>query len=148
MVNSITISKSCSTTLQVSGNVVDVLVSYSGQVCNTGQSDVTNISLTDYTGTSTSATGTPLNDSLSVGPGTTSKPTCVSYGTHTYVPSSIDATATAGRFFFDDTIVIKTATPALGTLQTISTPSDPRTDGSYGFHAASCPICDVAECVQ
>ena len=144
--NSITVSKSCSTTLQVSGNVVDVLVSYSGKVCNTGQSDVTNISLTDYTGTSTSAAGTAVDGSLSVGPGTTSNPTCVPYG-HSYTPSSIDANASAGRYFFDDTIVIKTATPALGTLNTISTPSDPRTNGSYGYAAASCPICDVGECV-
>src|SRR6266498_3252159 len=144
--NSLTVSKSCSTTLHVDGNVVDVLVSYGGQVCNTGQSQVTNISLTDYTGTSVSAPGTGVDSGLSVGPGTTQNPTCINYGPHNYTPSSINGTATAGRFFFDDTIVIKTATPALGTLNTISTPSDPRTDGSYGFHAASCPICDVGEC--
>jgi hypothetical protein len=146
--NSITVSKSCSTTLHVDGNVVDVLVSYGGKVCNTGQSQVTNISLTDYTGTSVSATGVGVDTGLSVGPGTTASPTCVSYGPHTYTPSSIDQAASAGRFFFDDTIVIKTATPALGTLNTIQTPSDPRTDGSYGFAPASCPICDVGECVQ
>jgi hypothetical protein len=146
--NSITVSKSCSTTLQVSGNVVDVLVSYGGKVCNTGQSEVTNISLTDYTGTSTSAASTAVDSSLSVGPGTTANPTCVNYGPHSYVPSSIDMAASAGRYFFDDTIVIKTATPALGTLQTVSTPNDPRTNGSYGYAAASCPICNVGECVQ
>jgi hypothetical protein len=146
--NSITVSKSCSTTLQVSGNVVDVLVSYGGKVCNTGQSQVTNISLTDYTGTSVSAAGIGVNSSLSVGPGTTGNPTCINYGPHSYVPSSIDMAASAGRYFFDDTIVIKTATPALGTLQTVSTPNDPRTNGSYGYAAASCPICDVGECVQ
>jgi len=144
--NSISVTKNCSTTLQVAGNVVDVLVSYGGQVCNTGQSKVTNISLTDFTGTNTAATGTSVDSNLSVGPGTTASPTCVSYGPHQYTPSSIDQTASAGRFFFDDTIVISTATPALGTLNTITTP-DPRTSGTFGFATASCPICDVGECV-
>ena len=151
----LTVSKSCSTTLQVSGGAVSVQVKYGGQVCNTGPSQVTGISLKDYPDSSNvNGTGTQVDSGITLGPGTTSNPTCQSYGPHNYNPTLIDQTITGtdgiagdgpGRFFFSDLITIPTATPTIGTITKV-TSSDPRTNGTFGFGNASCPLCGSGEC--
>jgi hypothetical protein len=151
----LTVSKTCSTTLvqAANGTTVDVSVSYQGSVCNTGPSQVTGISLKDYPDSianGTSGTGTVVDSSITLAPGTSANPTCKSYGPHTYTPTAIDETinsgAGAGRFFFDDLITIPTATANVGTLTKVSS-SDARTDGTFGFNTARCPICQgPAEC--
>jgi hypothetical protein len=119
---------------------------------------VSGISLEDYQDSSnTSGTGTVVRSGIILGPGTTANPTCVPYGSGTtgdpvltYNPTLIDQTIVGsdgiagdgpGRFFFSDLITIPTATPALGSLTVVSTPGDPRTDKTFGFATASCPIC-------
>lgn len=156
----LTVSKSCTTKLQVSGGAVSVQVTYSGQICNTGTAKVTNVSLTDYPDSSnTSGTGTQVVSNQTLNPancsGGTCTPNCIPYGPLTYNPTLIDQTILgsdgiagdgAGRYFFSDLIAITSATPAIGTLTTV-TSTDPRTNGTYGYHTASCPICQGAsEC--
>jgi hypothetical protein len=141
----LTITKSCSTTLQVSSGAVSVLVSYGGTITNAGPSKVTGITLEDYPDSSNiNGAGTPLTGSYSLDPGTS-----VNYGPLTYSPSLIDQTIQGsdgiagdgpGRFFFSDLVTITAATPTIGTLKKVVS-SDPRTNGTYGFGTASCPIC-------
>ncbi len=152
----LTVSKTCKTTLQVSGSQVAVKVTYGGQVCNSGPSQVTGISLTDYPDSSNvSGTGSSVASGITLGPATSAGPTCTSYGPLNYSPSLIDQTITgtdgiagdgAGRYFFSDLITISSATPAIGSITKV-TSSDPRTNGTYGYGTASCPICQgAAEC--
>jgi hypothetical protein len=150
----LTVGKSCSTTLQTgtNGTPVSVLVSYGGSVCNTGPSQVTGISLKDYPDSianGTGGTGSTVDSGITLGPGTTGNPTCKTYGPHTYTPTAIDETidggADSGRYFFDDLITIPTATAAVGTLNVVQT-GDPRTNGTFGFGTARCPICAFGEC--
>ena len=160
--SNLTVSKSCSTTLQQAGNgtTVSVLVSYGGMVCNTGPSQVTGVALTDYpdsvaitngTGSSTVASG------IALGPAG-SATACYSYAS-SYTPTVIDETINsgngAGRYFFDDLITISSGTASIGTLTTFqnSNPqganynSDARINGTHGFGSARCPICQgSAEC--
>jgi hypothetical protein len=158
--STLTVSKSCSTTLQqaANGTTVAVLVTYGGSVCNTGPSNVTGVALKDYPDSVaiTNGTGTQVASSITLGPGTTANPTCKTYGPFTYTPTTIDETinggAGAGRYFFDDLVTISSATPAVGTLTQFEnsnpnpTPpfvynADPRINGTYGFGSARCPIC-------
>ncbi len=152
----LTVSKSCGTTLQTAGNgtTVSVLVTYSGQVCNTGPSQVTGISLKDYPDSTfygTTGSGSTIHSGITLGP-SGSLTACYSYGPDTYTPTAIDKTigtggTGAGRYFFDDLITIPTATPAIGSITVVNTPGDPRTDKTFGFSTASCPICQgSAEC--
>jgi hypothetical protein len=139
--NSLTVSKSCTAGLVAPGGTspVHVSVSYGGQVCNTGQSRVTNITLTDYPGSSTSGASVANNITVNAG-------ACVSYGQFSYTPTEIDSTPTAGRDFFKDTITISSATPQFGTLSSISGNPDPRVNGKYAFDVATCPICPAGFC--
>jgi hypothetical protein len=152
---SLTISKSCSTTLQqaANGTTVDVLVTYGGMVCNTGVSQVTGVSIKDYPDSvaiGQAGTGSSVVDSgITLGPAG-SATACASYGPHMYTPTAIDETinggTSAGRYFFDDLVTIPTATPTIGTITKV-TSSDTRTNGTYGFGMARCPICQgSAEC--
>ena len=153
----LTVSKACSTSLQVSGGVVRAQVQYGGSVCNTGPSRITNISLTDYPNSSNqSGTGAVVATGITLNPGTTDNPTCQRYGPLTYTPNLIDQTIMGsngvpgdgpGRYFFSDLITITSATPSVGTLTTISS-TDARTNGTYGMGVASCPVCNTNECVQ
>lgn len=151
----LTISKSCTTKLVASGGVVTPVVTYGGQVCNPGASKVTDITLVDYPDSSNlTGTGTTVQSSITLGPGTAANPTCVAYGTgtppvFTYTPTLIDQTIIGsdgilgdgpGRYFFSDLIDITHATPAVGTLKT-ETSTDNRVNGGYGHATASCPIC-------
>jgi hypothetical protein len=154
-VTMLTVSKTCKTTLQVLNNQVSVKVSYGGQVCNTGPSQVTNVALTDYPDSSnTSGTGTSVSSGITLGPGTVATPTCTSYS-GTYTPTLIDQTVIGsgqiagdgpGRYFFSDLIAISSATAAIGSLNSLTT-TDPRTNKTFGFTTASCPICQgSSEC--
>jgi len=140
--NSLTVSKSCSASLVASGGDVHVSVSYGGQVCNTGQTNVSNITLTDYPGTSTSGSNVVTNLSVNAG-------ACVSYptsGALSYTPTQIASTPTAGRDVFEDTITISSATPQFGTLTPVSGNPDRRVNGSYAYAVADCPICPAGFC--
>lgn len=147
----LTVSKSCKTTLQVNSGQVAVQVSYGGQICNTGASQVTGIALTDYPDSSnTTGAGTGVTSGITLGPGTVANPTCQSYGPFTYSPTLIDQTVVgndgiagdgAGRYFFSDLITISSASAKVGGLTKITGTGDARIDGSYGDATASCPIC-------
>lgn len=146
----LTVTKSCTTTLQVASGAVAVQVAYGGQVCNTGPSQVTNIALTDYPNSSNqTGTGTQVASGITLGPGTVASPTCKSYGPLAYSPTLIDQTIVGndgiagdgpGRYFFSDLLTITSATPGVGTITKV-TSTDARTNGTYGFATASCPIC-------
>ncbi len=157
--SALAVTKSCSTTLAATGSDVRVNVAFNGSVCNTGPSQITGLTLKDFTGTNINAAG------VSITPATTTLGPCnpVAYDpvtklcstagactpfTGSYVPTTIDSTADNGRYFFDDLAVVTGATSTIGTLTVVSTPTDPRTDKSYGFEPATCPICDKNECVQ
>ena len=149
------ITKICSTSLVAEGGVVDVNVAFSGTVCNTGKSSITGLALTDYQGTSgtghsvtPAATGLAPCTSVDGVTGLCNSPAnaCTTYSS-SYVPSTIDATATAGRYFFNDEMVITGATASIGTLNQVSS-TDAKCDKSYGCASASCPICDKNQCVQ
>jgi hypothetical protein len=153
----LTVTKSCKTTLQASGGVVSVHVSYGGQVCNAGPSQITGVSLTDYQDSSnTAGTGSVVATGITLAPATSTGPTCVTYGPLGYNPTIIDQTINgnngvagdgAGRYSFSDLITISSATPTIGSISKVSTPSDPRTDGTFGYGNATCPICQgAAEC--
>jgi hypothetical protein len=154
----LTVSKSCKTTLVVNNSTVQVQVAYGGSVCNTGPSKVTGISLEDYPDSSSAGgSGSQVRSGITLGPGTTANPTCASYGSGTvgdpvltYNPTLIDQTVVggdgiagdgAGRYFFSDLITIPTAVPSLGTLTVVTGNPDPRVNGTFGFATASCPIC-------
>jgi len=156
------VTKMCNTTLTPSGGDVHVLVAYNGTVCNTGSSQITGLTLADYTGSAESPQSggsgpTPLVTTLapctSVDSvtGLCNAPTtaCTTY-TGGYTPSTIDATATAGRFFFSDEVVITGAHATVGTLDKVSS-SDAACGNNTNFGCSgliSCPICGVGECVQ
>jgi hypothetical protein len=140
----LTVSKSCSTILQQApnGSTVQVQVMYGGTITNTGSSQVTGISLEDYPDSianGTGGTGSTVQSSITLAPGAS-----MNYGPFTYIPTAIDETISGGtgngRYFFDDLITIPTATATLGTLTKVSS-MDPRTNGTYGYAPARCPIC-------
>jgi hypothetical protein len=165
--STLTVTKSCSTTLQngANGTAVSVLVSYGGMVCNTGAAKVTGVALTDYPDSiaiTSGTNGTSVQSGITLGPkGSTNPPDCVSY-TGSYTPTLLDETinsgAGAGRYFFDDLVTISSATAAVGTLtqfeNTTQTPVPPlvynpdsRINATYGFASARCPICQgSSEC--
>jgi hypothetical protein len=152
------VNKNCSTTLVQSGFDVQVQVSYQGTVCNTGSSQITGLALSDFTGSAEKAqsggTGpTPVTTTLApctsvdgvTGLCDAPATACTTYA-GSYTPTSIDATATAGRFFFDDQVVISGAHATVGDLTKV-TSSDPVCNGTFGCSTLiSCPICDVGEC--
>jgi len=77
---------------------------------------------------------------------------CADYSTN-YTPNNIDAVINgvggpgtgAGRYFFDDLIKITAATPAFGSIPTLTTPA--ACSGTFGCASASCPVCQgTGEC--
>jgi hypothetical protein len=154
---SLSVTKNCSTALQVSSGQVTVQVTYGGQICNVGGSQVTGIGLTDYPDSSnTNGTGTSVVSGVTLGPGTPANPACVPYGPLTYNPTLIDQPVKGtdgifgdgpGRYFFSDLLTITSAKATIGTPPTIVTSPDPRVNGTYGYATASCPICQTpGEC--
>jgi hypothetical protein len=154
----LTVTKSCKTALTVLNNQVSVQVTYGGQICNVGGSQVTGIALTDYPDSSNAGgSGTQVVSGVTLGPGTTASPACVAYGPLTYNPSLIDQTVVgndgiagdgAGRYFFSDLITITAAKQTIGEPPTkVTNNPDTRVNGTFGYATASCPICQgSAEC--
>jgi len=165
--STLTVSKLCTpgTTLVASGGDVHVNVAYSGSVCNTGPSQITGLALADYTGASeTAQTGgtsptlssstlapctSPTTDAMGNPTGCSAPATACTTYSGNYNPSTIDATATMGRYFFDDKVTITSATAGVGSLTKVSGSSDAICNGTYGCSIqASCPICQSGQCVQ
>ncbi len=144
-VSMLQVTKMCHTTLVASGFDVQVQVGYNGTVCNTGPSQITGLTLADFTGSaerpqSGGSGPTPLTTTLAPSG-------CTTY-TGSYTPTTIDATASAGRFFFDDQVVISGANATVGALTKV-TSSDPVCNNTFGCSGlVSCPICDRGQCVQ
>jgi hypothetical protein len=160
--SSLVVTKMCSTTLVASGGDVHVLVGYNGTVCNTGPSQITALGLSDFTGSGeTAQTGgtspTPLTTTLApcTGGVDTTTGLCISPATACttytggYTPTTIDATATLGRFFFEDQVVISAASATIGGLTKVTNNPDLVCNNTFGCSGLkSCPICDAGECVQ
>lgn len=149
------VTKNCSTTLVAENGVVDVNVAFNGNICNTGSSSISGLALVDYQDSSSaqhsvSVNSTTLSPCTAVdsvtGLCTSPAGACTTYS-GSYVPNSIDATGTLGRYFFNDEVAITSATPAVGALTKVSTTTSDPGNGSYGEATASCPICDKGECV-
>jgi hypothetical protein len=145
--NSITVKKACDAsnggaTLVVQGSNVVVEVFYTAQVCNTGNSELTNISLVDHHDGNTDSPSPATIASL--GPNTC---TTVPVSGH-YFPSGLDSTT--GRFGFTDTISITSATAALGSNPTPPNPNPCATTGGsttdLSCDTITCPICYDSVC--
>jgi hypothetical protein len=129
---SLTVSKSCTTDLAVSGNVLAVAVTYAGQVCNSGNVPLNNVSVVDNVDSHTFTIGT-------IAPATASGPTCVNYGPQTYLPSVATSKVTLGRYSFADTVTA-TGTPSIGTCGGSASCSQNQT--------ATCFLCENGQCHQ
>jgi uncharacterized repeat protein (TIGR01451 family) len=120
--NSITVSKNCGvptgypnavlpgTQLVTNSGLAAVQVNFSGQICNTGQTPLTNVALTDNP-TATLSIAWPGNIG-DVGPGV-----CVKFSGD-YEPSGVaagDLGGAAGRYSFSDEVKVTGAQATLGT---------------------------------
>jgi hypothetical protein len=142
---------------------VHVQVAFSGTVCNPGPSKIESLALKDYTAGGATATITPASTTLSPcatpdGTGGCSAPTtaCTTF-TGTYLPITIDATATLGRYFFKDEVVITGASADISELKTATCSavgenaanafgcSGVAVNGTNG--ATGCPMCNTGQCV-
>ena len=139
----LTVAKSCvapgpGLNCTPSGCVVQVPVR--AKVCNTGNVQITGITLTDSPTTTVSPNGFTLSPNQCTGDtGAPALPT----GTYTPTAAAGDG-ATNGRYTFTDTISITAARPTLGTLTPIGTGQ--LCSGTYGCAQASCPLCNGGEC--
>lgn len=139
--NTVTVKKACDAanggaTLVEQGGQVVAKVYYLAQVCNTGQSQLTNITLMDH---HDGATDTPSPNGITLGPNScTTVPVSGSY-----FPSAIDSTT--GRFGFTDTISITSATATLGSSPTAPSPNPCALSGGSSSDLScdtiTCPIC-------
>jgi len=137
--SSVTIEKHCDAdaggaTLVDAGSVVDVKVFYTAKVCNTGQSQLTSINLSDDWG-SPLQHDTP-NSIASLAPGA-----CTTIKS-SYTPNSIDSST--GRYGFTDTIRVTSATASLGSNPTPAVGCPTATD--LACSAVTCPICFDSVC--
>jgi len=139
MVNSsIIITKDCvpGTTLVDIGNNVVVQVGVSGQVTNNGNTRLSGITLAHNPATTVNLTSSTLNPGQSTSWSATYQPAAISSGDGT-IP---------GRYFFDDTIRVTAATPAVGPpLSPVAGCPDPNDLACAG---ASCAICPPGSCVS
>jgi hypothetical protein len=136
--SSITITKDCvpGTTLVVDGGKVVVQVGVSGQVTNNGNTQLTGITLAHNPATTVTLGSSTLNPGQSTSWSATYKPAAITSGDGT----------TPGRYFFDDTIRVTAATPAVGPpLSPVDGCPDPNDLACAG---ASCPICPPGSCVS
>jgi hypothetical protein len=129
--SSIIITKECvpgASLLDIGNNVV-VQVGVSGTVTNTGQSRLTGITLAHNPATTVNLTSSTLDPGQSTSWSATYQPAAISSGDGT-IP---------GRYFFDDTIRVTAATPAIGDpLPPVGGCPDPNDLACAG---ASCPLC-------
>jgi hypothetical protein len=139
MVNSsIIITKDCvpGTTLVDIGNNVVVQVGVSGQVTNNGNTRLSGITLAHNPATTVNLTSSTLDPGQSTSWSATYQPAAISSGDGT-IP---------GRYFFDDTIRVTAATPAVGDpLPHVAGCPDPN---DLACAAASCAICPPGSCVS
>ncbi len=163
-------------TLSCSGSGCVVVVPWSAQVCNTGNSEVTGIQVVDTPQPGTNeSTITPNNFTLEVGDCTggavasDTSLTCSVDGdcptgytcsggychtpanpTASYTPTGYDNSSngySSGRFLFDDTVSIDDATKTLGGGNpTPVTCPTGITGPCYAYNAASCPLCANGTC--
>jgi len=121
-----------------------VTVPITGNVCNTGTVQLTNIQVADNPAALSAITpnGFTLNPGQCTG--TTGAPGNPS---GTYMPTSFDPASdgvTNGRFLFDDTIRVTSATPALG--PPVSTVSGCPSATDLACSSQACPLCPLGEC--
>jgi hypothetical protein len=152
--NTVTITKICGvpatypnavlpgTQLVTDTNLAAVQVNFSGDVCNTGQTKLTGITLTDN----------PSADSLTVNwPGTSGElnpGACAKYSGN-YMPTGVtagDLGGASGRYSFSDQIKVTGATAALGTspghdATCISSSGSTFLDNAQACGGATCNIC-------
>src|SRR5262245_24621564 len=136
--SSLIITKECvpGTTLVDIGNNVVVQVGVSGQVTNNGNTRLTGITLANNPATTVNLTSSTLNPGESTTWSATYQPADISSGDGT-IP---------GRYFFDDTIRVTAATPAVGPpLSPVAGCPDPN---DLACAAASCAICPPGSCVS
>ena len=136
--SSIHITKACDpgTTLVDIGDNVVVRVGVSGTVTNNGDTQLTNVTLADNPAATITFTQTTLNPGQSASWSATYDPAAISSGDGT-VP---------GRYFFDDTIRVTGATPAVGPpLPPAAGCPDPN---DLACATASCAICPPGSCVS
>lgn len=147
----LSVTKACTTSLQAGSSSVNVVVNYSGQVCNYGPGQVTGVVLTDTPSSGASATinvGSLAPCATYDSNGTCTVPSCSPYSS-SYTPTGIDTTVNGGtgpgRYFWSDSIAITSATVTLAgdTLTKLATGA---CTGTYGCSSASCPICQSGEC--
>lgn len=147
----LSVTKNCSTSLQVANGAVGVLVSYSGTVYNNGPSQITGVVLKDTPTSGTSATisiGTlaPCNPAVFDANGNCTTAGAFKAYSSSYTPTNIDAVINGvggpgtgpGRYSWTDAVTITGATATIGTLSPLT--SGPYT-GTFGGASASCPIC-------
>jgi hypothetical protein len=137
--SSINITKLCSpgTSLVDNGDTVVVQVGVSGQVCNSGDALLNNIVLAH----------SPIT-SINLSSNTLAPGACATWDA-TYLPPSISSGngAIPGRYFFDDSISVASATPAVGPPLTPPGPGVCPSSGDLACAAASCPLCPPGLCV-
>ncbi len=143
--NTVSVKKACDAanggaTLVDAGSQVVVKVFYTARVCNTGQSQLTNITLVDHhDGDTDTPNGTGLTLNAGQCTGATGAPADLS---GSYFPNAIDNNT--GRFGFVDTISITSATATLGSNPTPPNPNPCATVGSssdLSCDTITCPIC-------
>lgn len=153
--NSVTVTKVCGvpsgypnavlpgTQLVTSGGLAVVQVNFSGQVCNGGDTPLSNVTLTD----NPNATISPSTIPTLAAKGQVGE--CVNYS-GSYKPSGVtfgDLGGAAGRYSFSDEIKVTGATAALGQSPgPDGTCTSPFTTGAQACGGASCNICPAGKC--
>jgi len=134
--SSIIITKECDpgTSLVDIGNNVVVQVGVSGQVTNNGNTQLTGITLAHDPAATVTLGSSTLNPGASTTWSVTYQPAAISSGDGT-VP---------GRYFFDDTIRVTAATPAVGPPLSPAAGCSPAALACAG---ASCAICPSGSCL-
>lgn len=106
----ISVSKTCETSLVAEGGVVKVKVTISGDVCNTGDTPLTNVTVTDTdAGGGNPLTLSPAGTTLPVAP--VNGTSCKTFSTF-YFPSSFDP-VDPGLAHFSDTVTAEGTPPAI-----------------------------------
>ncbi len=151
--NSITISKNCGvpvtypnavlpgTQLVTQSSLAAVQVNFSGDVCNTGQTPLTGVTLTDNPSASLTVAWPAVSGELAAAgqPGA-----CAKYSGN-YLPSGVtlgDLGGAAGRYSFADQIKVTGATATLGTSPGHDASCvSPFTSDAQACGGATCNIC-------
>lgn len=130
----LTINKLCNTCLTAGASDIHVQVNEAFKVCNTGNVNISNITVKDceggnYTGTACSGTETTIASGVSLGAQVGNTPTCQTFS-HTYTPTSTGVCTGTDCSLHDEAYA--SGTGALGT-GTITTPAK----------GADCPVCPI-----